>query len=239
MKGNLKNIFEDSFNIDKNHEEILRKIGKRPRKLHTIKYALVPTCFIIVLCLTLNITISTAKYHQNPDYQEENKKVKNIIKYNFPGSDNYRTLDIDGRVEKITFEELLNNYPYLKNNEIFKNVNTYNIEYNNIYASSSEKDIELYNKKLGNLIRISDNTSDKYILAFISKTQKYFARCTPIDLDSLADSTINGIKVKLIRKFDKNYIAFFEYKNTYFDLELTNIKESELIDIITSITKGK
>lgn len=233
-KNNLKDIFEDTFNIEKNHEEIFKKINKNSKKRGQFGYILVPLTCTVLLCLTLTIVVKKFKGHESNDYQT----VTNIIKYNTFSGDNYYSLDIDGRLEQITEEEILRKYPYLRNVELLKDVNI-SIEYNKFYASSNKKNIEEYQKQLGDFIRVSDETNEKYALIFLSKTERYFKRCQRIDLDSLEDSIINNIKVKLIKEKENSFIAIFTFDNTYLDIELTNIKEADLIKIITSLTSKK
>ena len=69
----------------------------------------------------------------------------------------------------------------------------------------------------------------------MSDTLKEKRRCLSLVDNSYKISYINETKITII-SFGNYFIAQFEHKNIYFDIETRNINESELINLLNSIT---
>ena len=139
------------------------------------------------------------------------KSTLNNIDNNF---DNAK-LDIDGRSEDITTDDLYKIYPLLKDIVV---PNDYNID-GIIKCYLFNDDTGKYDKLYGyNIIYSGGN--NKYIDIFILIDTTKRLRCFGIDTDEMKSSIINGNSIKIMGE-DKNYYAIFSYNNINFDIETT------------------
>ena len=224
----LNKVITNDFDITNNYTSI-RKQMKRGNKMNKIfKYSLVPMA--IVMAMTSVFLLNKGSNTNNvldSDVKNNDVIIVNSIDNN---SDNAK-LDIDGRSEDITTDDLYKIYPLLKDIVV---PNDYNIN-GIIKCYLFNDDTGKYDKLYGyNIIYSGGN--NKYIDIFILIDTTKRLRCFSIDTDEMKNSIINGNSIKIMGE-DKNYYAIFSYNNINFDIETTGISEEEFIQLIKSMVK--
>lgn len=224
----LNKVITNDFDITNNYTSIRKKMERGNKMNKIFKYSLVPMAIVITLAsvFLLNKKSSTS------NILDSNVKNNDVIIVNSidNNSDNAK-LDIDGRSEDITTDDLYKIYPLLKDIVV---PNDYNIN-GIIKCYLFNDDTGKYDKLYGyNIIYSGGN--NKYIDIFILIDTTKRLRCFSIDTDEMRNSIINGNSIKIMGE-DKNYYAIFSYNNINFDVETTGISEGEFIQLIKSIVK--
>ena len=224
----LNKVITNDFDITNNYTSIRKKMGRGNKMNKIFKYSLVPMAIVITLAsvFLLNKRSNTNNVLDS-DVKNNDVIIVNSIDNNF---DNAK-LDIDGRSEDITTDDLYKIYPLLKDIVV---PNDYNIN-GIIKCYLFNDDTGKYDKLYGyNIIYSGGN--NKYIDIFILIDTTKRLRCFSIDTGKMRNSIINGNNIKIMGE-DKNYYAIFSYNNINFDIETTGISEEEFIQLIKSIVK--
>ena len=224
----LNKVITNDFDITNNYTSIRKKIERGNKMNKIFKYSLVPMA--IVMAIT-SVFLLNKKSSTN-NVLDSNVKNNDVIVINSVdnNSDNSK-LDIDGRSEDITTDDLYKIYPLLKDIAV---PNDYNIN-GIIKCYLFNEDTGKYDKLYGyNIIYSGGN--NKYIDIFILIDTTKRLRCFSIDTDEMKSSIINGNSIKIMGE-DKNYYAIFSYNNINFDIETAGISEEEFIQLLKSIIK--
>lgn len=224
----LNKVITNDFDITNNYTSIRKKMERGNKMNKIFKYSLVPMAIVIAMTsvFLLNKKSSTSNILDS-NVKNNDVIVINSIDNNF---DNTK-LDIDGRSEDITTDDLYKIYPLLKDIVV---PNDYNIN-GIIKCYLFNDDTGKYDKLYGYNI-IYNGGNNKYIDIFILIDTTKRLRCFSIDTDEMKSSIINGNSIKIMGE-DKYYYAIFSYNNINFDIETTGISEEEFIQLIKSIVK--
>lgn len=224
----LNKVITNDFDITNNYTSIRKKMERGNKMNKIFKYSLVPMAVVITMTsvFLLNKKSSTNNILDR-NVKNNDVIIVNSIDNNF---DNAK-LDIDGRSEDITSDNLYEIYPLLKDIVV---PNDYNIN-GIIKCYLFNDDTGKYDKLYGyNIIYSGGN--NKYIDIFILIDTTKRLRCFSIDTDEMKSSIINGNSIKIMGE-DKYYYAIFSYNNINFDIETTGISEEEFIQLIKSMVK--
>lgn len=224
----LNKVITNDFDITNNYTSIRKKM-KRGNKMNKIfNYSLVPMAIVITLA---SVFLLNKRSNTNNVLDSDVKNNDVIIVNSIDNNSDNAKLDIDGRSEDITTDDLYKIYPLLKDIVV---PNDYNIN-GIIKCYLFNDDTGKYDKLYGyNIIYSGGN--NKYIDIFILIDTTKRLRCFSIDTDEMRNSIINGNSIKIMGE-DKNYYAIFSYNNINFDVETTGISEGEFIQLIKSIVK--
>ena len=224
----LNKVITNDFDITNNYTSIRKKIERGNKMNKIFKYSLMPTAIVIA------ITSVFLFYKKNSTNNVLDSNVKNndvIIVNSIDNNFDNAKLDIDGRSEDITTDDLYKIYPLLKDIVV---PNDYNID-GIIKCYLFNDDTGKYDKLYGyNIIYSGGN--NKYIDIFILIDTTKRLRCFSIDTDEMKNSIINGNSIKIMGE-DKYYYAIFSYNNINFDIETIGISEEEFIQLIKSMVK--
>lgn len=224
----LNKVITNDFDITNNYTSIRKKMERGNKMNKIFKYSLVPMAVVITMTsvFLLNKKSSTNNILDR-NVKNNDVIIVNSIDNNF---DNAK-LDIDGRSEDITSDNLYEIYPLLKDIVV---PNDYNIN-GIIKCYLFNDDTGKYDKLYGyNIIYSGGN--NKYIDIFILIDTTKRLRCFSIDTDEMKSSIINGNSIKIMGE-DKYYYAIFSYNNINFDIETTGISEEKFIQLIKSMVK--
>lgn len=224
----LNKVITNDFDITNNYTSIRKKMERGNKMNKIFKYSLVPMAIVIAITSVFLLN------KKNSTINVLDSNVKNndvIIVNNIDNNFDNAKLDIDGRSEDITTDDLYKIYPLLKDIVL---PNDYNIN-GIIKCYLFNDDTGKYDKLYGYNIIYSDG-NNKYIDIFILIDTTKRLRCFSIDTDEMKSSIINGNSIKIMGE-DKNYYAIFSYNNINFDIETTGISEEEFIRLIKSIIK--
>ncbi len=227
-RDKLNKVITNDFDINNNYTSIRKKMERGNKMNKIFKYSLVPMAIVIAITSVFLLN----KKNSTNNVLDSNVKNNDVIIVNSidNNSDNAK-LDIDGRSEDITTDDLYKIYPLLKDIVV---PNDYNIN-GIIKCYLFNDDTGKYDKLYGyNIIYSGGN--NKYIDIFILIDTTKRLRCFSIDTDEMRNSIINGNNIKIMGE-DKNYYAIFSYNNINFDVETTGISEGEFIQLIKSIVK--
>lgn len=241
---NLKRMFDEEFDIDKMHEEILEKIEKKEKYhiMKTLKY-----CVPIFLVTLISAFILTNKNSSKKlTFNESNNNIDEIYINNV---DNIGATRLDAVIKDINDEALefsilndldipedINNSSY---GEVYvRGVQTYYLNTSQNYSdtrneeyTTSSNSYNLLNNYVSNYTNISNDRSVN--IAFSSEYKPlrdyYFD-------DIGKQSKINNVNLT-IYNYEKIYMTEFNYKNINYDIETNNISENEFIDLLKSIIK--
>ena len=224
----LNKVITNDFDITNNYTSIRKKMERGNKMNKIFKYSLVPMAIVIAMT---SVFLFNKKNSTNNVLDSNVKNNDVIIVNNIDNNFDNAKLDIDGRSEDITSDDLYKIYPLLKDIVV---PNDYNIN-RIIKCYLFNDDTGKYDKLYGyNIIYSGGN--NKYIDIFILTATTKRLRCFSIDTDEMRNSIINGNSIKIMGE-DKNYYAIFSYNNINFDVETTGISEGEFIQLIKSIVK--
>ena len=244
-RENMKKVIKNDFNKENNYNRIVEGMSEK-RIRFNYKYATIPTIVIIIFILIIGIST-------------KNNKVKQFEKF---GGDDFldgintttssNTNHIDTSDSDSSLVEINEINDIIKNRGNTKIVNNVNIPYLEILTNLEiPKDFD--NKEDYRAIYIKDSKSSKedYILnnyEFHYKNTKnereivasFSKDFTPISNYNFGvnnkSSLVNGINV-LLYKYEKTYIAKFEYMKYNFLVEGKNITQEEFMNFVSSIIK--
>ena len=224
----LNKVITNDFDITNNYISIRKKMERGNKMNKIFKYSLVSMAIVITMT---SVFLLNKKSSAN-NVLDSNVKNNDVIVINSVDNNSDNTkLDIDGRSEDITTDDLYKIYPLLKDIIV---PNDYNIN-GIIKCYLFNEDTGKYDKLYGyNIIYSGGN--NKYIDIFILIDTTKRLRCFSIDTDEMKSSIINGNSIKIMGE-DKNYYAIFSYNNINFDIEATGISEEEFIQLIKSMVK--
>lgn len=221
----IKSMFDKKINKDEIYKEVIKRVdGKREFKLgYIIKISVVPICAIIVMIVSLSMSPTKSPIHK----VSNNSAKSNIININNLDNINQSSYALDialmGDITHPSYKDLIQEFPWISNFKIPYNYNFSSIKhvynYEGIYYKAYY--LDYYNDNSSISIYFSDNSSRR-------------PRCINVVEDSLEDSIIDEVSVKLI-KYSNNYYAFFKVNELNFDIEIRNITEKEFINLIESI----
>lgn len=224
----LNKVITNDFDITNNYTSIRKKM-KRGNKMNKIfNYSLVPMAIVITLA---SVFLLNKRSNTNNVLDSDVKNNDVIIVNSIDNNSDNAKLDIDGRSEDITTDDLYKIYPLLKDIVV---PNDYNIN-GIIKCYLFNDDTGKYDKLYGyNIIYSGGN--NKYIDIFILIDTTKRLRCFSIDTDEMRNSIINGNSIKIMGE-DKNYYAIFSYNNINFDIETAGISGEDFIQLLKSIIK--
>lgn len=227
-RDKLNKVITNDFDINYNYTSIRKKmeIGNKMNKI--FKYSLVPMAIVIAIT---SVFLLNKKSITNNVLDSNVKNNDVIIVNNIDNNFDNAKLDIDGRSEDITSDDLYKIYPLLKDIVV---PNDYNIN-RIIKCYLFNDDTGKYDKLYGYTI-IYSGGNNKYIDIFILIDTTKRLRCFSIDTDEMKSSIINGNSIKIMGE-DKNYYAIFSYNNINFDIETAGISEEDVIQLLKSIIK--
>lgn len=224
----LNKVITNDFDITNNYTSIRKKMERGNKMNKIFKYSLMPMAIVIAITSVFLLN------KKNSTINVLDSNVKNndvIIVNNIDNNFDNAKLDIDGRSEDITTDDLYKIYPLLEDIVV---PNDYNID-GIIKCYLFNDDTGKYDKLYGyNIIYSGGN--NKYIDIFILIDTTKRLRCFSIDTDEMKSSIINGNSIKIMGE-DKYYYAIFSYNNINFDIETTGISEEEFIQLIKSMVK--
>ena len=227
-RDKLNKVITNDFDINYNYTSIRKKmeIGNKMNKI--FKYSLVPMAIVIAIT---SVFLLNKKSITNNVLDSNVKNNDVIIVNNIDNNFDNTKLDIDGRSEDITSDDLYKIYPLLKDIVV---PNDYNIN-RIIKCYLFNDDTGKYDKLYGYTI-IYSGGNNKYIDIFILIDTTKRLRCFSIDTDEMKSSIVNNTNIKIMGE-NKNYYAIFSYNNINFDIETAGISEEEVIQLLKSIIK--
>lgn len=227
-RDKLNKVITNDFDINYNYTSIRKKmeIGNKMNKI--FKYSLVPMAIVIAIT---SVFLLNKKSITNNVLDSNVKNNDVIIVNNIDNNFDNAKLDIDGRSEDITSDDLYKIYPLLKDIVV---PNDYNIN-RIIKCYLFNDDTGKYDKLYGYTI-IYSGGNNKYIDIFILIDTTKRLRCFSIDTDEMKSSIVNNTNIKIMSE-NKNYYAIFSYNNINFDIETAGISEEDVIQLLKSIIK--
>lgn len=246
---NLKRVFDEKFDINKMHEQILEKT-KEKKKYNmnkTLKYC-IPICLVVFICgLILIGKNDTKKFIVNESkndfdtiyinnindmaslmYDAEFKTLNNIDISKF---DTLENLDIPKDINNSTYNAVyvksVNRGEFTENSDN----NTYDKQHNDCSTSSSNNS---YDKLNNYAFNYENSSNDRNILIAFSNTNKPLRDYRFEEIGK--QSKINNIDLT-IYKYENLYMTEFTYQNVNYDIETSNVSEEELINLLRSIIK--
>lgn len=224
----LNKVITNDFDITNNYTSIREKMQRGNKMNKIFKYSLVPIAIVITMT---GVFLFNKKNSTNNVLDSNVKNNDVIIVNNIDNNFDNAKLDIDGRSEDITTDDLYKIYPLLKDIVIPNDYNINGIIKCYLFNVNTCKYDKLYGYNI-----IYSGGNNKYIDIFILTATTKRLRCFSIDTDEMRNSIINGNSIKIMGE-DKNYYAIFSYNNINFDIETTGISEGEFIQLIKSIVK--
>lgn len=235
----FKELYSKKINKNDNYEAILKSIENK-NKNNVVKWIYVPVCLMIIICGTIflsNTNNNIFKTNTPIINSEQNYQIYiNSIKKSFF---DFARIDIDIKKENYI---MIPYFDFLTNLVIpddFDNKENFNAIYvkSNINTSDSDQSYKNSNNYdvLNNYELWCRNTKNnrKIIIAFSDKYKPlrdyYFNEEGKV-------SKINNTEL-IIYKYENLYMTSFTYNNINFDIETSDITETELIDLLTSIIK--
>lgn len=227
-RDKLNKVITNDFDINYNYTSIRKKmeIGNKMNKI--FKYSLVPMAIVIAIT---SVFLLNKKSITNNVLDSNVKNNDVIIVNNIDNNFDNAKLDIDGRSEDITSDDLYKIYSLLKDIVV---PNDYNIN-RIIKCYLFNDDTGKYDKLYGYTI-IYSGGNNKYIDIFILIDTTKRLRCFSIDTDEMKSSIVNNTNIKIMGE-NKNYYAIFSYNNINFDIETAGISEEDVIQLLKSIIK--
>lgn len=227
-RDKLNKVITNDFDINYNYTSIRKKMERGNKMNKIFKYSLVPMAIVIAITSVFLLN------KKNSTINVLDSNVKNndvIIVNNIDNNFDNAKLDIDGRSEDITSDDLYKIYPLLKDIVV---PNDYNIN-RIIKCYLFNDDTGKYDKLYGYTI-IYSGGNNKYIDIFILIDTTKRLRCFSIDTDEMKSSIVNNTNIKIMGE-NKNYYAIFSYNNINFDIETAGISEEDVIQLLKSIIK--
>ena len=224
----LNKVITNDIDITNNYTSIRKKMERGNKMNKIFKYSLVPMAIVIAITSVFLLN------KKNSTINVLDSNVKNndvIIVNNIDNNFDNAKLDIDGRSEDITADDLYKIYPLLKDIVV---PNDYNIN-RIIKCYLFNDDTGKYDKLYGYTI-IYSGGNNKYIDIFILIDTTKRLRCFSIDTDEMKSSIVNNTNIKIMGE-NKNYYAIFSYNNINFDIETAGISEEDVIQLLKSIIK--
>lgn len=230
-KENLKKMYDNYSNKEKNYQIIIERIEERKKMNKLYKYAYV---FTLLLALVIGgafmFQISSSNLLNQKTNINHKKTVEDKIVINSKNNSDVFTgsVKLDAKIENININDITNKFN-LKNIVI---PNTY--KYGNSYVLYIRGDREIKYYNILHDYVINYEKSDGYnIIIAISEVSSPI-RDYHFDNTNDKESVINQTKL-FITKYSNSYIVTFTKDDAYYDIETTGINEEELIDLLKSV----
>ena len=245
-RENMKKVIKNDFDKANNYKKIVEGMNEK-RIRFNYKYATIPITVIIIFILIIGISTKNNKVKQfekfgGDDWSDGINATTSSNTNHIDTSDSDSSLveinEINDIIKNRGNTKIVNNVniPYLEiltNLEIpndFDNKEDYRAVYIKNDTKSSKEDYILNNYEF----HYKNTKNEREIVASFSKD------FTPISNYNFGvnnkSSLVNGINVLLYR-YEKTYIAKFQYMKYNFLLEGKNITQEEFMDFLSSIIK--
>ena len=246
-RENMKKVIKNDFDKENNYRRIVEGMSEKSIKFN-YKYATIPITVIIIFILIIGVSTKNNKVKQLEkfgvdDFLDGINTTTSTSNYNhIDTSDSDSSLveinEINGMIKSRSNAKIVNNVniPYLEiltNLEIpndFDNKEDYRAVYVKNDTKSSKEDYILNNYEF----HYKNTKNEREIVASFSKD------FTPISNYNFGvnnkSSLVNGINV-LLYKYEKTYIAKFQYMKYNFLVEGKNINQEEFMNFVSSIIK--
>ena len=241
----MKKVIKDDFDKENNYKKIVEGMNEKRVKFN-YKYATIPITVIIILVLIVGISTKGNKVKQlekfgGDDWSDGiNTTTSNYNHIETSDSDSslVEINEINDIIKNRNNTKIVNNVniPYLEiltNLEIpndFDNKEDYRAVYIKNDTKSLKEDYILNNYEF----HYKNTKNEREIIASFSKD------FTPISNYNFGvnnkSSLVNGINV-LLYKYEKTYIAKFQYMKYNFLVEGKNITQEEFMNFVSSIIK--
>ena len=235
LKEKIRKNIKEEIAISNIRKEFGMKTGKTKKLVYTISS--ICAVFILGIC----IFIGTSKLNNNI-FQNNNLQIGETedncldIELNINKLENKAIssikADADVRVETIKLEQLSKQFMFIKSliiPEEYKFENSYTV------YIRGQKEIAEYNKVHDYILNYRKDDLNNIKIAF-SEVEQPIRDYLIEGEDKI--STINNVELK-ISQWKEMYIATFEYKDIYFDVETTGITEKQLVDLLVSIIENE
>lgn len=245
-RENMKKVIKNDFDKANNYKKIVEGMNEK-RIRFNYKYATIPITVIIIFILIIGISTKNNKVKQfekfgGDDWSDGINATTSSNTNHIDTSDSDSSLveinEINDIIKNRGNTKIVNNVniPYLEiltNLEIpndFDNKEDYRAVYIKNDTKSSKEDYILNNYEF----HYKNTKNEREIVASFSKD------FTPISNYNFGvnnkSSLVNGINV-LLYKYEKTYIAKFQYMKYNFLVEGKNITHEEFMNFVSSIIK--
>ena len=245
-RENMKKVIKNDFDKANNYKKIVEGMNEKKIKFN-YKYATIPTIVIIIFVLIIGVSTKNNKAKQlekfgGDDWSDGINATTSSNTNHIDTSDSDSSLieinEINDIIKNRGNTKIVNNVniPYLEiltNLEIpndFDNKEDYRAVYIKNDTKSSKEDYILNNYEF----HYKNTKNEREIVASFSKN------FTPISNYNFGvnnkSSLVNGINV-LLYKYEKTYIAKFQYMKYNFLVEGKNITQEEFMNFVSSIIK--
>lgn len=245
-RENMKKVIKNDFDKANNYKKIVEGMNEK-RIRFNYKYATIPITVIIIFILIIGISTKNNKVKQfekfgGDDWSDGINATTSSNTNHIDTSDSDSSLveinEINDIIKNRGNTKIVNNVniPYLEiltNLEIpndFDNKEDYRAVYIKNDTKSSKEDYILNNYEF----HYKNTKNEREIVASFSKD------FTPISNYNFGvnnkSSLVNGINV-LLYKYEKTYIAKFQYMKYNFLVEGKNITQEEFMNFVSSIIK--
>ena len=245
-RENMKKVIKNDFDKANNYKKIVEGMNEK-RIRFNYKYATIPITVIIIFILIIGISTKNNKVKQlekfgGDDWSDGINATTSSNTNHIDTSDSDSSLveinEINDMIKNRSNTKIVNNVniPYLEiltNLEIpndFDNKEDYRAVYIKNDTKSSKEDYILNNYEF----HYKNTKNEREIVASFSKD------FIPISNYNFGvnnkSSLVNGINV-LLYKYEKTYIAKFQYMKYNFLVEGKNISSEEFMNFVSSIIK--
>ena len=245
-RENMKKVIKNDFDKANNYKKIVEGMNEK-RIRFNYKYATIPITVIIIFILIIGISTKNNKVKQlekfgGDDWSDGINATTSSNTNHIDTSDSDSSLveinEINDMIKNRSNTKIVNNVniPYLEiltNLEIpndFDNKEDYRAVYIKNDTKSSKEDYILNNYEF----HYKNTKNEREIVASFSKD------FIPISNYNFGvnnkSSLVNGINV-LLYKYEKTYIAKFQYMKYNFLVEGKNITQEEFMNFVSSIIK--
>ena len=245
-KENMKNVIKNDFDKEYNYKKIACRMNEKRIKLN-YKYATISISVIIILILIIGLSTKNNKVKQlekfgGDDFLDEINTTTTSNYNHIDTSDSDNSLveinEINDMIKNRSNTKIVNNVniPYLEiltNLEIpndFDNKEDYRAVYIKNDTKSLKEDYILNNYEF----HYKNTKNEREIIVSFSKDFMPISNYN-FGVNSKS-SLVNGIDV-LLYKYEKTYIAKFEYVKYNFLVEGNNITQDEFMNFVRSIIK--
>ena len=244
-RENIKKVIDNDFDKKDNYEKIIEGIYGKKNQLN-YKYVIIPLTAVIILVLIVGLSVKNNKVKQfekfggDGCFDEINAQTSSNNNNYIDTSDSERVEinEINGMIKNRNNIKVVNNVniPYfemLTNLEIpedFQILEDYRAVYVKSDGKTTKDDFVLNNYEF----HYRNNKSEREIVVSFSKDFIPISNYNFGVKNTL--SLINGISVGLY-KYEKNYIAKFQYMKYNFLIEGKGITQEEFMNFLISIIK--
>lgn len=215
----FKKIFEQQFDIDLMHHQIIKKMEQKKRRNQMFKLCLIPACMITLICGTLFFG-NTKQTLQNPSQKDAAIHINQL--------DNMGAYKLDADVKLVEKKDLLEKYSFLNHLTLPPTLS----EHHQYEVYTKDQTQKVYNILHDSVLEYQNEEGNKEIKLSFSELEKplrdYYFK------ENGKNSTIKNQEL-LIFNYKTHFMVTFQHDNLYFDIETTNITQEELVTLITSI----